>query len=268
MTDPNWCADGTITAHEEVLNSLLLERGFLFSRQFQVVRADSDNSYWLDFAWPDSKFAIEIDGHPVNLEREYYLSRLGWRILHLQNEHFHTRKEAARSFSYIEELIKANLNYSCSTPPRLAPLTILERAARELLACAMADKAVAAKVRSELPVGRYPSEVLRKIAAVAYEQFERTGEISRRELVALLQDAATMEVAAAIVDLEIEPARAPDRAAGCMLTLGVAEANRAYREIQGRLDDKSDEEQRAALRAFMETKGAKTRVNPKAFPGR
>ena len=80
-------------------------------------------------------------------------------------------------------------------------------------------------------------------------------------------DAAAMEVAAAIVDLEIEPAKAADRAAGCMLTLGVGEANREYRGLQGRLNEKSDEEQRAALRAFMETK-AKARVNPRGLPGR
>jgi len=53
-----------------------------------------------------------------------------------------------------------------------------------------------------------------------------------------------------------------------MLSLGVAEANREYRGIQGRLNEKSDEEQRAALRAFLETKGAKARVNPKGLPGR
>jgi hypothetical protein len=110
--------------------------------------------------------------------------------------------------------------------------------------------------------------VLRKIAEIAYEQIGKSGEINRGDLVALLQDAAAMEVAAGIVDLEVEPAKAADRAAGCMLTLGVAEANREYRGIQGRLNEKSDEEQRAALRAFLETKGAKARVNPKGLPGR
>jgi DNA primase len=148
------------------------------------------------------------------------------------------------------------------TPP------VLEKAACELLACAMADKAIAQKVRSEFPAARYPSEVLRRIASIAYEQIGKSGEINRGDLVALLQDAAAMEVAAGIVDLEIEPAKAADRAAGCMLSLGVAEANREYRGIQGRLNEKSDEEQRAALRAFLETKGAKARVNPKGLPGR
>src|SRR5581483_1781933 len=47
------------------------------------------------------------------------------------------------------------------TPP------VLEKAARELLACAIADKAVAARVRTAFPAERYPSDLLRKIAAVA-----------------------------------------------------------------------------------------------------
>jgi DNA primase len=148
------------------------------------------------------------------------------------------------------------------TPP------VLEKAASELLACAMADKAVAAKVVVDFPVARYPSEVLRKIAAVAYEQIGKAGEINRGDLVALLQDAVAMEVAAAIVDLDIEPSKAAAQAAGCMLTLGVGEATREYRGMQGRLNEKSEDEQRAALKAFLETKGAKARINPRGLPGR
>lgn len=148
------------------------------------------------------------------------------------------------------------------TPP------VLEKAAGELLACAIADKAVAARIRAEFPVERYPNEVLRKIAAVAYEQIASGGEIRPGDLVALLQDAAAMEVAAGIVDLEVAPEKAAERAAGCMLTLGLGEARSEYRGIQGRLNEKSEAEQRDALRRFMETKGAKARVNPRGLPGR
>jgi DNA primase len=148
------------------------------------------------------------------------------------------------------------------TPP------VLEKAGRELLACAIADKAVAAKVRAEFPVERYPSELLRRIAAVAYGQIEKAGEINPGDLVALLQDAAAMEVAAGIVDIEIEAGKAGDQARGCMLTLGLAEAKTEYHGMQGRLNDASEEKQREELRKFMETKGAKAKVNPKAMPGR
>jgi DNA primase len=146
------------------------------------------------------------------------------------------------------------------TPP------VLEKAGRELLACAIAEKAVAATVRAEFPVDRYPSEMLRKIAAVAYGLAEKNGEINAGDLVALLQDAAAMEIAAEIADLAVDPAKAADQARGCMLTLGLAEAKREYNGIQGRLNEASEDVQREQLRKFMETKGSKARVNPKAFP--
>jgi hypothetical protein len=186
-------------------------------------------------------------------------------------------QQLAQKFGIEERLLRGKMARKregepepAEAPPRVAMKTppVLEKAAGELLACAMADKAVAAKAVAEFPVERYPSEVLRKIAAVAYEQIRKTGEINRGDLVALLQDAAAMEVAAGIVDLEVEPSSAAGRAAGCMLTLGVAETANEYRGIQGRLNEKSEEEQRAALKAFLETKGAKARVNPKGLPGR
>src|SRR5207237_2660637 len=84
-----------------------------------------------------------------------------------------------------------------SRPLPEAPVSpTLDQAARELLACALADKAVAAKIRSEVPAERYPSAVLRKIAETAYGLLDKAGEINRGDLVALLQDAAAMEVAA------------------------------------------------------------------------
>jgi DNA primase len=153
-----------------------------------------------------------------------------------------------------------------AAPGKIAP--VLEKAARELLACAIADKALAAVLRTEFPAERFPTELLRKIAAVAYGLLEKNGEIPAGDLVALLQDGAAMELAAGIVDLEIEPAKAADRARGCRVTLGLAEARSEYHGMQGRLNEASEEEQRAKLKQYMETKGAKARVNPKALPGR
>lgn len=157
-----------------------------------------------------------------------------------------------------------------AVPPRAPMKTppVLEKAARELLACAIADKTASARIRAAFPPDRYPSEVLRKIAATAYGLAEKTGEINRGDLVALLQDAAAMEVAAEIVDLDVAPEKADGRASGCMLTLGLAEAKHEYQGIQGRLNEANEDAQREALRKFMETKGAKARVNPKAMPGR
>jgi DNA primase len=144
----------------------------------------------------------------------------------------------------------------------------MEKAGRDLLACIFVDKATAAKVRAEFPAERYPSELLRKIAATAYRLFDQHGEISLSDLVALLQDAAAMELAAAIGDLEVDPATAPERAAGSLKSLSLSEARSEYRGMQGRLNEKSESEQREDLKKFQETKGAKSRVNPRAFPGR
>ena len=148
------------------------------------------------------------------------------------------------------------------TPP------VLEKAGRELLACAIADKALAARIRTEFPVERYPSEILRRIATVAYGMVQQSGEINAIDLVALLQDAAAMEVAADVVNIEVDAAAAAERAAGCMLTLGLAEAKSEYHGIQGRLNEQSEERQREELRKFMETRKAKAGVNPRALPGK
>src|SRR6185295_7238293 len=144
-----------------------------------------------------------------------------------------------------------------TAPVAVAPMVtppVLEKAGRELLGCAIADKAVAATAKTEFPAQRYPSAMLQKIAAVAYDLLEKNGEIDPGALIALLQDGAAMEVAAEIVNLEIDPAKAADQARGCMQSLGLAEAKTEYRGFQGRLNDASEEEQRAKLRQYMETK--------------
>src|SRR5258705_12826376 len=95
-------------------------------------------------------------------------------------------------------------------------------AGRDLLACALADKATAAKIRSEVPAERFPSEILRRLATTAYERFDKNGEINRGDWVALLQDAAAMQVAAEIVDLDLPADTAEARAKGGLLSLGRA----------------------------------------------
>jgi hypothetical protein len=152
--------------------------------------------------------------------------------------------------------------------PPAPPNPTMEKAARELLACAFADKATAALVRAEFPAERYPSELLRLIAATAYRLFDQNGEISTSDLVALLQDAAAMELAAAIGDLEIDPATAALRAAGSLKSLGLGEARSEYQGKRGRLNDTSEDAQREELKKFLETKKAKARDNPRAMPGR
>jgi DNA primase len=186
-------------------------------------------------------------------------------------------QQLAAKFGIEERTLRGRLarkreNEPAAEEPRPLPAApaspTTERAARELLACALADKAVAARIRREVPAERYPSAVLRKIAETAYVIFDRTGEINRGDLVALLQDAAAMEIAAGIVDMDVAPDAAVQQAEGCLLSLGLAEAKSEYRGMQGRLNEASEDVQREQLKKMMETKAAKSRVNPRAFPGR
>jgi DNA primase len=134
-------------------------------------------------------------------------------------------------------------------PAKASP--VLEQAARELLACAIADKALAVRLRAEFPAGSFPSDMLRKIAAVAYGLVEKNGEINAGDWVALLQDGAAMEVAAGIVDMEIEPAKAAGSAAGCMEKLRLTGSRVESDERADRYKNASPEEQTELLRKAM-----------------
>lgn len=104
-----WNANNTITPQEEILGWYLEERRISFERQHEVKRPGFSWSYWLDFALPQYMLAIEIDGHPINLEREAFLVDRGWKVIHLQNEHFTTRKTQSETWASLSSLI-ANLS--------------------------------------------------------------------------------------------------------------------------------------------------------------
>jgi|SRR6185295_14775751 len=107
--NPDWNAWDTITPQEEALALLLSSRGINFDRQVEVKRPGHNRSYWLDFALA-GHVAIEVDGHPINLEREAFLVNHGWKIIHLQNEHFATRKIQLQTWEHLSSLI---LNFTC-----------------------------------------------------------------------------------------------------------------------------------------------------------
>lgn len=65
------------------LESRGLRKGIDFSSQFPL-----RYSFILDFAWPDKKIAVELDGeawHPPNNQRDatknYLLKRAGWTVI-------------------------------------------------------------------------------------------------------------------------------------------------------------------------------------------
>lgn len=111
MSKAEFRASDTITPQEEVLNWYLTDRRIDFVRQYEIKRPGSERSYWLDFALPQHMIAIEIDGHPINLEREAFLVDLGWKVIHLQNEHFATRKTQSETYAYLASIIAS---YACA----------------------------------------------------------------------------------------------------------------------------------------------------------
>jgi DNA primase len=143
----------------------------------------------------------------------------------------------------------------------------LERQARELLACLLADPEAAKRARAELPAERFPTEGLRKLAALAYELLDRTGEISARDWIALLQDGAAMELAAEIVDAGVPKESALRRAEACLEALGRADAREESKQVRERLKRATPEEETELLRKVMEAKKRRPRDHG-LLPGR
>jgi DNA primase len=178
-------------------------------------------------------------------------------------------QQMAHAFGVEERTLRGKLARRAETPHAAAPapVPVVEMAARELLACVLADPAVAARVRRELSADCYPSEILKRVAATAYDLLDRTGGINSRDLVALLQDGAAMEEAAGIVDLEVDRASAASRAAACLDTLEKIESRRESQERHGRLKGSSPGEQVDLLRKAMEARKRRPRDHG-LMPGR
>jgi DNA primase len=130
----------------------------------------------------------------------------------------------------------------------------LEKQARELLACALADAETAKAAFREFPAGRYPTEALRRLAALAAELLEKTGEVSARDWIALLQDGPSMELAAEIVDVAVPKESAGRLARACLEALGRAGARQESLEVRDRLKKATPEEEADLLRQVMEAK--------------
>jgi very-short-patch-repair endonuclease len=123
--DEKFIPEDTITPYEEVLAKLLTENMVQFERQYEIKRDIAEKSYWLDFAIPGKKIAIEIDGHPINLAREAYLIKCGWTTIHFQNEHFASRKTSRNNFEYILDILRElGLRIPKLTIPEISKLSI------------------------------------------------------------------------------------------------------------------------------------------------
>ena len=181
-------------------------------------------------------------------------------------------QQLAERFHLEERTLRARLAPETEAPgvrpPTLPPApAALEAAARELLACALSSAEVATQVRSEVPVPRYPTEALRKIAEVAYLLHERSGEIASRDLLALLRDDELIRVAAEIVDLDVERGEAPGRARSCIERIVREEARVEWEGRRERLKNATPEVEKDVLRQVMEAKRKRPRDHG-LLPGR
>jgi DNA primase len=166
-------------------------------------------------------------------------------------------QQLAARFGIEERTLRGRLARAAEGRPEEAPpappgpVPAHEQAARELLAWVLADPVQAARIRAEVPADRYPTDGLRRIARTAYELHDRSGQVSGRDLVALLEDPALMETAADVLSLEVERARAPGRVAACLDRLGREEHRSEARDRRARLKNASPEEEADLLRQVM-----------------
>ncbi|MFN3485898.1 MAG: DNA primase, partial [Planctomycetota bacterium] len=152
-------------------------------------------------------------------------------------------------------------------PAGAAPESVSVRAARELLACAVADPACAARLRREVPPERYPTESLRKVAEAAYALFDRTGGVDGRELLAGLREPALIEEAAGVLSLEVAREEAPARFSGAREALEREFFREESRRLRARLRNATPEEEVELLRRVMEARRARPRDHG-LLPGR
>jgi DNA primase len=179
-------------------------------------------------------------------------------------------QQLAQRFGLAERTLKDRLNRTeapaapaLPEPPVAEPLIA---AARNLLACIAADPATAVAVRKAVPLERYPTAPLRKIAEAAYAVIDRLGAASGREWTAALAEPALASLAASILAEEVDPAQAPARALEAGRALEQAQARSESRDILARLKTAQGEEQDALLRRI--TEGRKNKPDHTRLPGR
>ena len=105
-----------------------------------------------------------------------------------------------------------------------------------------------------MPPERYPSEALRRVAEAAYGLFEKTGQISGRDLIALMQEQVLSEEAANVLALEISQEEAPKRAETCLDALERADYKVESSERRSRLKNATPEEEAKVLEELMEAR--------------
>lgn len=181
-------------------------------------------------------------------------------------------QQLSRRFGVEERTLRSRL----ATPIRreapkaetAAPEAAHIAAARELLGWMLADRAGAARIRKELAVDRWPTEELRKLAAVAYAVLDAGAELTSRALLERIEDRSILDAAVESLALQLDPAEAAPRVQGCLERLS-REESRTGR--MGRLERlkgaDTEEKERDALREVMDARKKRPRDHG-LLPGR
>jgi DNA primase len=145
-------------------------------------------------------------------------------------------------------------------------LAVHESAARDLLACMLADPASAARVRHEVALLRYPTELLRQLAEQAYRRFDETGQVSGRDFVRG-DSRALGDLAVEVARIEIPAEEASGRIEAALLTLGQEEARAEARDRRARLKNATPDQETEVLRQAMDARRKSPRDH-RRLPGR
>jgi DNA primase len=141
-----------------------------------------------------------------------------------------------------------------------------ESAARDLLACMLADPAAAARVRHEVALSRYPTELLRTLAELAYRRFDETGQVSGRDFVR--GDAPALgALAVEVAGIEITAQEANGRIEAGLAALSREEGRAEARDRRERLKNATPDEEAELLRQAMDARRKRPRDHGR-LPGR
>lgn len=180
-------------------------------------------------------------------------------------------QQLARRFNLEDRLLRGRLARATEAPATAAPPAgpvppALEIAARDLLALAMADPAMAAEVR-KITMDHWPAGILRKLAEAANALFDRTGAVDGNDLLALARDPGAAQTGAEVRAISIDPGDRPARLRGGLDTLARVGAKNESSDRLGRLKNASPEEEERILREALEA--ARRRPEDRSrMPGR
>ena len=127
-------------------------------------------------------------------------------------------KELAAKFGMSEGLLMSRLRKEEPAPVKAGPKRpeSATEVGRELLSLLVGDREVAARVRAEVALERWPDAVSGALAQKAFELIDRTGSVSASDLLALVHEAAPAAALAEALERTSDAATARRRFEDCL----------------------------------------------------